>query len=133
MGLIFAPATVAGPKGAASLRLLVDTGASYTVLPRAAWTRLGLKSSREMTFTLADGSELRRGISECKIRLKGLQATTPVVLGEGDDSALLGTITLEIMGLMLNPFSRSIEPMKMMLAAHAVKAGYSGRTAALIP
>ena len=128
MGLIYAPATVAGPKGKTSLKFLVDTGASYTVLPQEAWTRLGLKSTRVMTFTLADGSELRRRISECRIQLKGLRATTPVVLGEGDDSALLGTITLELMGLMLDPFSRSIEPMRMMLAAHQVAAAYPQTT-----
>jgi len=32
---------------------------------------------------------------------------TPVVLGEADDHALLGVITLKILGLVFNPFKRT--------------------------
>ena len=39
-----------------------------------------------------------------------------VILGEADDEALLGVVTLEILGLVLNPFKRILQPMKMMLA-----------------
>jgi len=33
------------------------------------------------------------------------------------DEALIGTITLESMGLVLNPFERTLRPMRMRLAA----------------
>jgi hypothetical protein len=39
-----------------------------------------------------------------------------VILGEEGNEALLGTITLEILGLVLDPFKRSLQPMRMMLA-----------------
>jgi len=39
-----------------------------------------------------------------------------VILGEGDDEALLGAVTLESLGLVLHPFERSLRPMRMMLA-----------------
>jgi hypothetical protein len=39
-----------------------------------------------------------------------------VILGEEGDEALLGTVTLEILGLVLHPFKRTLEPMRMMLA-----------------
>ena len=45
-----------------------------------------------------------------------LGAHTPVVLGEPGDEALLGVVTLEILGLVLNPFSRTLQPMRMLLA-----------------
>ncbi|MBZ5568656.1 MAG: hypothetical protein LAN64_12480 [Acidobacteriia bacterium] len=38
---------------------------------------------------------------------------TPVILGEPGDQALLGAVTLEILGLVLHPFKRTLEPMRM--------------------
>jgi hypothetical protein len=38
------------------------------------------------------------------------------MLGEKGDEALLGAVTLEILGLILNPYSRELQPMRMMLA-----------------
>jgi hypothetical protein len=39
-----------------------------------------------------------------------------VILGEQGDKALLGMVTLEILGLVLHPFKRKLEPMRMLLA-----------------
>ncbi|PIZ26181.1 MAG: aspartyl protease, partial [Chloroflexi bacterium CG_4_10_14_0_8_um_filter_57_5] len=41
---------------------------------------------------------------------------TPVILGEPGDEPLLGVVTLEILGLTLNPFTRQLQPMRMLLA-----------------
>ena len=100
------------------VRFLVDSGAVYSVLPRAEWRALGLKPERELDFVLADGTALTRGVSECTFELEGRRATSPVVLGETEDEALLGAVTLETLGLMLNPLSRTLQPMRMMLARH---------------
>ncbi|MGH9447922.1 MAG: hypothetical protein ACRD3O_19695, partial [Terriglobia bacterium] len=43
------------------------------------------------------------------------EAHTPVIVGEGDDQALLGVVTLEELGQVLNPFTRPLQPMRMML------------------
>jgi len=40
-----------------------------------------------------------------------------VILGEAGDEALLGAVTLESIGLMLDPLHRRIVPMRMLLAA----------------
>ncbi|HBA38279.1 MAG: aspartyl protease [Deltaproteobacteria bacterium RIFCSPLOWO2_02_56_12] len=119
MGLTFIQATVAGTRGRKrTLRFLVDSGASYTVLPEKVWKGIGLRPKRELTFTLADGTELPRKVSECLLRYNGLEAHTPVILGERGDQALLGAVTLEILGLVLNPFTRTLQPMKLMVAKH---------------
>jgi hypothetical protein len=39
-----------------------------------------------------------------------------VILGEPRDEALLGAVTLGILGLVLHPFTLTLQPMKMMLA-----------------
>ena len=59
---------------------------------------------------------MERRVSECLIALPQGRRHTPVMLGEKDDEALLGVVTLEILGLILNPFSRTLQPMRMMLA-----------------
>ncbi len=58
----------------------------------------------------------QRKVSECRFTFAGIDAVSPVVLGERHDEALLGTVTLENLGLVLNPFERTLRPMRMMLA-----------------
>ena len=99
-----------------SVRFLVDSGASYTLLPETVWKGLRLKPKRSMTFTLADGTTVEREISECHIALPQGDGHTPVILGQAGDEALLGVVTLENLGLVLNPFNRTLQPMRMMLA-----------------
>lgn len=98
------------------LRMLVDTGAVYSVLPEAAWKRLRLRPERTADFTLADGTTISRGVAECRFALAGRAASSPVVLGGRTDAPLLGAVTLETLGLMLNPLSREILPMRLILA-----------------
>jgi predicted aspartyl protease len=117
MGLAYVDATVRGPRRKARrVRFLVDAGAVYSVLRRRDWQALGLKPERELDFVLADGTTLTRGVSECSFELEGRRAISPVVLGDAEDAALLGAVTLETLGLMLNPLSRTLEPMRMVLA-----------------
>jgi predicted aspartyl protease len=99
------------------VRFLVDSGAVFTVLPESLWRRLRLTPERTAEFTLADGTTITRGISECRLTVQGQTATSPVVLGGPGDVPLLGAVTLETLGLMLNPLSRELLPMRLMLAS----------------
>jgi predicted aspartyl protease len=98
------------------VRFLVDSGAIYSVLPKKIWRALRLKPERYVEFTLADGTAIKRGVSECRFEIRGETATSPVVLGEKVDGALLGAVTLETLGFMLNPLTREILPMRMALS-----------------
>ena len=68
-----------------------------------------------MEFTLADGTPIERSVSECRFEIRGEAATSPVLLGDERDGALLGAVTLETLGLMLNRLTREILPMRMAL------------------
>jgi len=117
MGITFIEGTVLGPSGKlVTVSFLVDSGASYTLLSETQWKAIELTPKRRMTFKLADGTAIERNISECHITLPQGEGTTPVILGESDDQPLLGVITLEILGLTLNPFNRTLQPMRAMLA-----------------
>ena len=68
------------------------------------------------TNMLMRHSKIERGISECHIELLENEGHTPVILGEAGDDPLLGVVTLEEFGLVLNPFNRMLQPMRMLLA-----------------
>lgn len=117
MGITYIEGVVRGPTGKeAPVRFLVDSGATYSLLPKPIWEALELVPRREMEFLLADGTVVRRRVAEGYIVMPQGEGHTPVVLGEpGDDEALLGVVTLEILGLVFNPFSRTLQPMRMLL------------------
>ncbi len=107
---------VKGPKGTqADVRFLLDGGVMYSVLPQTVWQAVGLEPERRMAFTLADGTTIERSVSEAYVVLPQGEAHTPVVLGENGDQALLGVVTLETLGLVFNPFDRTLQPMRMMM------------------
>ncbi|MDI6894320.1 MAG: aspartyl protease family protein [Bacillota bacterium] len=116
MGITYVEGIVTGPTGKQEkVRFLVDSGATYSLVPLSVWQSIELGPKRKMTFTLADGSSVERYVSECHISLQQGEGHTPVILGEKDDEALLGVVTLEILGLVFNPFSRTLQPMRMLL------------------
>ena len=117
MGITYVKGTVTGPTGKqTTTEFLVDSGAQYTLLPLKNWKAIGLKPERRLTFVLADGTKIKRNISECYINLPQGKTHTPVVLGKSGDEALLGGVTQEELGLVFNPFQRSLRPAPMMLA-----------------
>ena len=117
MGITYVDGTARGPTGKEEpVRFLVDSGATYSLLPTPVWESLGLEPTREQTFTLADGTTLQRRISTCYLILPQGEDYSPVILGEPGDEAPLGAVTLEELGLLFHPFSRTLHPMRMMLA-----------------
>ena len=115
MGFMQLEGTVRGPRGEESLVFLVDSGAKYTLLPHKVWKKIGLEPDAEQLFSLADGTTVERKLSECLFILSYGQRHSTVILGEPGDQALLGVVTLEEFGLMLNPFTGEIRPTKMLL------------------
>lgn len=98
------------PKKKALVNFLVDSGASYTSLPTQVVKELDIKPKFEETFSLADASTITRKIGNALIRWRGREVATPVILGERGDSALLGAITLESLGVVLDPLKRQLRP-----------------------
>ena len=109
-----------GSGDAVRVRFLIDTGAIYSLLPESAWRKLRLEPLRWVDFVLADGTPVRRGVSQAEFYIRGERAVSPVVMGEVGDAPLLGAVTLETLGLMVSPVSRKLLPMRMMLASESV-------------
>ncbi len=116
MGILYVEGRVKGPTGKEeNVRFLIDSGATYSLLPKGVWETIDLEPKRRLSFALADGTMVERSVSEAFISLPQGEAHTPVILGEEGDEALLGVVTLEILGLVFNPFDRTLRPMRMML------------------
>ena len=116
MGITYVEGLVKGLSGKQeNVKFLVDSGATYSLLPKIVWEAIGLKPKRKLSFTLADGTTVERSVSEVLVTFPQGEAHTPVILGEGSDEALLGVVTLEILGLVFNPFDRTLRPMRMLL------------------
>lgn len=105
----------ANPRKSAALQFLVDSGAAYSVVPAAVLKRLGIRPSSKRTFILADGSSVERNIGQALFRLDGHEGASPVIFGEKDDSTLLGVVSLEALGMILDPLKRELRPLPMLL------------------
>ncbi len=119
MGLTYVQATIvnpANPRRRARVKFLVDSGATYSVVPASVLKRVGVKPGRAKTFILADGTEVKRLIGQALFRLDGEEGASPVIFGEETDSVLLGSVSLEALGLMLDPFKRELRPLPALLA-----------------
>jgi len=122
MGLVYIEGIVKHRGKSVFVRFLVDSGATYTVLTKSIWKELGLEPLGEMEFILADGTTIRRSISEAILELPGYgERRTPVVLGESEDENLLGIVTLEIFGLILDPFRRVLRPIRALMKRYRKK------------
>ena len=96
------------PHKRVEVSFLVDSGASYTAVPYDVVKQLDLRPSFEQTFSLADGTRIKRKIGNAMIEWQGKEVATPVILGQRGDNALLGVLTLEGLGLVLDPLKREL-------------------------
>ena len=116
MGITYIEGRVKGPEGRErTVKFLIDSGAKYSLIPKKVWKAIGLTPKRKMCFILANGTTVERAVSEACIVLPQGEGHTPVILSKESDVALLGVMTLEILGLMFNPFDRTINPARMLL------------------
>jgi clan AA aspartic protease len=100
----------------AEVEFLVDSGAVYSLVPGKILDELEIEPYREVSFSLADGTSIKRRVCSGYFEFEGEGGPAPIVYGEEGDSPLLGATTLESLGLVLNPFSRTLHPMRMLMA-----------------
>jgi clan AA aspartic protease len=123
VGITFTPARLANPRradlGEIEVELLVDTGALYSVVPASLLERLGVERLDRRDFTLADGSHVAYDVGEVTFVVDGQARMWLVVFAPEGVTALLGVLALESLGLMVNPVTRELLPMRLFLAGAA--------------
>jgi aspartyl protease family protein len=111
-------ANPARPRRTVSVTFLVDSGALYSVAPEAVLRRLAVQPHSSRTFMLADGTETTRRIGDATFQIDDQRAASPVIFGERGDSTLLGSVSLESLGMILDPMKRVLRPLPMVLGQH---------------
>jgi len=106
----------ARPRITEPIDFLIDSGAIYSVVPQSVLKRLGIKPLATEEFRLADGSTIVRRKGGALFRYGDRVGVADVIFGEKDDSILLGALTLEALGLSLDPLKRELSPLPMILA-----------------
>ncbi len=108
---------------ATELELVVDTGATYPVIPRRLAGELGIGAIEARTFTLADGSQVTRDVGWAGLMYGDRASPSLVILGEEGDVPILGAFALEGLGLEADPVAKSLRPTDQFLLAARIGAG----------
>jgi predicted aspartyl protease len=119
MGLTVLSLEVANPADAdrrEAVEFLVDSGAVYSFVPRAVLERLGIQPHARQRFRLADGSTIDRDRGDALFFYKGHRGAAPVIFAEEADATLLGAVTLESLGFVLDAVRRDLLPLPMVIA-----------------
>ncbi len=112
MGLFHVPGRLTGPTGRSeTVDLLVDTAATFLVVPRPLAERLDLKALRTCPIQTAGGRDESWPLAEVRLALDGTEVTTPCLIAEGGP-ALLGAVALESLLLGVDPVAKRLIPVK---------------------
>ena len=91
-----------------TLNGLVDTGASYTVIPEHILDELAIPRDEIELFSLADGSVQELAIGRAEMQLDGRIRDVYVVFGTSREKILLGAMALEAFALAADAKNRKL-------------------------
>ncbi len=98
-----------------TLNGLVDTGASYTLIPASILEELGIERIRSRLFSLADGSKRELSIGRANLELEGQSDDVHVIFGLDGKKVLLGAMALEAFALAADAKNRRLIPAELTL------------------
>ena len=116
MGTVKVTIGVGDPQGRhfEDVEVVVDTGSTYTAVPREMLQRMGVPVERSLPSETADGRILPVDVGEATIRLEGLQFHTPVIFAEPGEPSLLGVVSLEQAALAVDPLAGRLIPANLL-------------------
>lgn len=100
------------PSRARTLAVLVDTGATYTTLPRDVAEGLGCQPIGKRRILLANGQEDEWPVAAVSLTLQGQEGPTFCLIGPNGGPALLGAVTLEEFALGVDPIAKKLIPVR---------------------
>lgn len=104
------------PDQGLELEGLVDTGALYTQVPAELMAQVGIETSSAPAVHYADGTKDTVPIAKADIALNGVEAATMVLCGKPNSLILLGAVTLESLGLGVDPIHKRLIPIEAPMA-----------------
>ena len=91
-----------------TVKAMVDTGATFSQVPRSILTELGIVPTRIVVSQLADGSVIQDQVADVKIRIDGRETYSTVLFGEEGSPILMGSYALEGVVLAVDPHNKCL-------------------------
>ncbi|HEY3066137.1 MAG TPA: aspartyl protease family protein [Methylomirabilota bacterium] len=113
MGTFFAEALLAAPEAPEhrqSVRLLVDSGSTYTWVTASVLRALGVTPTERRRVMTIEGQIVERDAAEILFTLEGRTLHILCLFGDAGDLDVLGAYTLEGFGLGVDPVQRKLIP-----------------------
>ncbi|MBI3014928.1 MAG: retroviral-like aspartic protease family protein [Candidatus Tectomicrobia bacterium] len=109
MGHIYQKVRLRADK-ATTIRMLVDTGAIFSVIPPGLARILGIKRPRRFVkVRLADGRSIHLGDDIAIVRVDGRESPAIIRVGKIDEP-ILGVEALKALGLVVDPKRKRLSP-----------------------
>jgi len=93
---------------------LVDTGATYTVMPLNISDKLGLRVVGKKDVETAKGL-VQLDESFAIVEIEGKRGLTPLLVSRDLKDLLIGVLTLEALGLMVDPTTGKLKETRILL------------------
>ncbi|MBT9170768.1 MAG: hypothetical protein DDT18_01118 [Actinobacteria bacterium] len=94
---------------AAELEAVVDTGATFSKIPRSLAAKLGLEGKYETEVELGDKRIIKRKLSLAEIEIEEVRRPVLVAIGEEEERPVVGYTALELLGFKVNPITGKLE------------------------
>jgi len=111
MGHLYTDVTVKGQRASKDLKnVLIDTGATYTVLPEKLLEEVGAwgPMHKDIEVALGDGKKVKAKAYGVTISIEGVEAPSISLTFKGAQT-VIGVETLESLGLRLDPATGRLE------------------------
>jgi aspartyl protease family protein len=109
VGETFTSIKIFGPGGSAEHTSMVDTGATFTKIPKSVAEKVGTKTRRKVLVQLSTGGLIERDLGYFETELEGVRDIVPVTVASEDEPTVIGYSTLEILGFKVDPSRRKLE------------------------
>jgi predicted aspartyl protease len=113
MGIFRVPLQVGNPDNgsAETVEALVDTGATFSMMPASLLERLGIEAVRPVNFRIANGGTVEYPTGMASFAAEGCHGAARVVFGP-EDHYLMGATTLEDLLLTVDPVGQRLVPVE---------------------
>ncbi len=100
------------------LNAIVDTGATYTVIPRDVLEHLDVRPVDMVPFELTDDNVVEFEVGEVRLRLDKRERTVLIVFRPEGGTPLLGATALELFNRAVDPVHQRLIPVTALLKTY---------------
>ena len=100
----------ASPSRVEEMDVIVDTGAAYSWVSRTKLESMGVLPVRKMQFRTIEGHTIERDLAPVFVATDGFTGGDNVVMAEAGDMEVLGSHTLESLGVTVDPVNKKLVP-----------------------